>query len=343
MTSLVGHLRTVDDTVSAHAKTLCHALGRAGHQTARRSACRRGARPRLPPADRTSSSASAAAAGDAVEQLKNSPNPAVRRTAIHLLREFGGNDALGELARAPRRPRSERATRSRSARSSTSAPTSPSPCSSRRSSSGSAHSRDAITADRSSRFATSAPCRCSRTSSARREYRRRAADGLRRRAVDALGAIGGTDAVDALKHALHDGEWWAPAAHGRDPHRRRQRAPARSARRKPRVVLQEASTSGCARSSDRRHGSSCAREEGASVIDHNRRVQLADELLRRFAVGAAGRAALLGRASAGDAEHGGLRRVSRRSSSAQQRRLPLASSAASSLSATCPCPRRAGR
>jgi HEAT repeat protein len=32
-----------------------------------------------------------------VERLKNSPNPAVRRTAIYLLREFGGSDALPEL------------------------------------------------------------------------------------------------------------------------------------------------------------------------------------------------------------------------------------------------------
>ena len=33
-----------------------------------------------------------------VEQLKTSSNPAVRRTAIDLLRVFGGNEALPELA-----------------------------------------------------------------------------------------------------------------------------------------------------------------------------------------------------------------------------------------------------
>jgi HEAT repeat protein len=32
-----------------------------------------------------------------VERLKSSPNPAVRRTAIYLLREFGGTDALPDL------------------------------------------------------------------------------------------------------------------------------------------------------------------------------------------------------------------------------------------------------
>ena len=39
-----------------------------------------------------------AAGRQSVEQLKNSPNPAVRRTAIDLLRVFGGREALPELA-----------------------------------------------------------------------------------------------------------------------------------------------------------------------------------------------------------------------------------------------------
>lgn len=39
-----------------------------------------------------------AAGRQSVEQLKHSPNPAVRRTAIDLLRVFGGQEALAELA-----------------------------------------------------------------------------------------------------------------------------------------------------------------------------------------------------------------------------------------------------
>jgi hypothetical protein len=39
-----------------------------------------------------------AAGRQSVEKLKNSPNPAVRRTAIDLLRAFGGQEALPELA-----------------------------------------------------------------------------------------------------------------------------------------------------------------------------------------------------------------------------------------------------
>ena len=51
MPSMVGHLRTVDDDVSELAKALCHALGRGGHHPAAgRSAGRRGARTRVPPA-----------------------------------------------------------------------------------------------------------------------------------------------------------------------------------------------------------------------------------------------------------------------------------------------------
>jgi hypothetical protein len=39
-----------------------------------------------------------AAGRQSVEQLKNAPNPAVRRTAVDLLRVFGGHEALPELA-----------------------------------------------------------------------------------------------------------------------------------------------------------------------------------------------------------------------------------------------------
>jgi HEAT repeat protein len=38
-----------------------------------------------------------AAGRQSVEQLKGSANPAVRRTAVHLLREFGGSEALPDL------------------------------------------------------------------------------------------------------------------------------------------------------------------------------------------------------------------------------------------------------
>ena len=48
-------------------------------------------------ASRRSSSRSARSGRQEIERLKTSPNPAVRRTAIYLLREFGGSEALPEL------------------------------------------------------------------------------------------------------------------------------------------------------------------------------------------------------------------------------------------------------
>jgi HEAT repeat protein len=94
---VVLHLRKADDHGVAAAARLCHTLGRAAvrplaealaveeHHRAIRSL--REILLEFGAVGRTS-----------VEQLKNSPNPAVRRTAIDLLRVFGGDEALPELA-----------------------------------------------------------------------------------------------------------------------------------------------------------------------------------------------------------------------------------------------------
>jgi len=239
MTSLVGHLRTVDDTLSAHAKTLCHALGApvikplaealAGEERGR--AFRR----------LTDILVSFGSLGrDAVEQLKNSPNPAVRRTAIHLLREFGGNDALGELVPLldDRDPNVQR----EAIRAIVNIGTNESFAILERALvSGSAPSREAITGSLVSiRDERAVPLFTHILRS--RDYRRRLRT-VYDAALSALGAIGGSDAVAALKHALHDGEWWAPLRTAAI------RAAAASALRQigtPEAagVLQEASTSG---------------------------------------------------------------------------------------------------
>jgi HEAT repeat protein len=87
----------VDDAAAELAKELCHALGGGTIRPLAESlaAEERGrAFRRL-----TDILVSFGSRGrDAVEQLKQSANPAVRRTAIHLLSKFGGNDALTELA-----------------------------------------------------------------------------------------------------------------------------------------------------------------------------------------------------------------------------------------------------
>jgi hypothetical protein len=206
MASLVGHLRTVDDTVFEQAKAVCQALGPAVIKPLAEAlaAEERGrAYRRL-----TDILVSFGSLGrDAVEQLKNSANPAVRRTAIHLLREFGGNDALGELA--PLLEDRDQNVQREAIRAIVNIGTDESFAILERALvGGSAPSREAITGSLVSiRDERAVPLfgHILRT----REYRRSLRtvyDG----AVSALGAIGGTEAVGALKHALHDGEWWAP-------------------------------------------------------------------------------------------------------------------------------------
>jgi len=206
MASLVGHLRTVDDSLSEHAKALCHGLGPAVIKPLAEAlaAEERGrAFRRL-----TDILVSFGSRGrDAVEQLKNSANPAVRRTAIHLLREFGGNDALGELT--PLLDDRDQNVQREAIRAIVNIGTNESfSILERALVSGNAPSRDAITSSLVSiRDERAVPLFAHILR--HREYRRSLRtvyDG----AISALAAIGGSEAVDALKHALHDGEWWAP-------------------------------------------------------------------------------------------------------------------------------------
>jgi hypothetical protein len=94
---IVVHLRKVDEWEVAPLNTLSHAIGpRIVRPLAEALAVEDNARAirRL----RELLLGFGAAGRQSVEQLKNSPNPAVRRTAIDLLRVFGGRDALPELA-----------------------------------------------------------------------------------------------------------------------------------------------------------------------------------------------------------------------------------------------------
>lgn len=91
------HLRTADDAQAEEYSRLCHSLGStivrsltdALLKEEHPAAIRRmgGLLARFGPAGRR-----------AVEHLKNSPNPAIRRTAVSLLRAVGGPEALTELA-----------------------------------------------------------------------------------------------------------------------------------------------------------------------------------------------------------------------------------------------------
>jgi HEAT repeat protein len=96
MRHIVSHLATVDETQFERIKTMCVSIGEViVRPLAEALATEERARPR----DRLTSVliAFGASGRHEVERLKNSPNAAVRRTAIYLLREFGGSDALPEL------------------------------------------------------------------------------------------------------------------------------------------------------------------------------------------------------------------------------------------------------
>jgi len=94
---VVLHLRKTDDRGVKSLTKLCHAVGPAlVRPLAEALAVEENNRAMR--ALREILLAFGAAGRQSVEQLKSSPNPAVRRTAIDLLRVFGGHEALPELA-----------------------------------------------------------------------------------------------------------------------------------------------------------------------------------------------------------------------------------------------------
>jgi HEAT repeat protein len=96
MRQIVGHLATIDDTQFRRAQAICLSMGEGMVRPLAEALAveeRTRTRERL-----TAILLGFGAIGRReVEQLKSSANPAVRRTAIYLLREFGGSEALPEL------------------------------------------------------------------------------------------------------------------------------------------------------------------------------------------------------------------------------------------------------
>ncbi|HEY7285632.1 MAG TPA: HEAT repeat domain-containing protein [Vicinamibacterales bacterium] len=142
-----------------------------------------------------------------VEKLKHSTNPAVRRTAIHLLREFGGSEALPELTEllGDNEPQVQR----EAVRAILNIGTDQAfDILQRALTTGSERSRDAIVQSISSvRDERAAPLFA---------YVLRTVDhrgplaSLYLRAIESLGALKDAKAVEALKESLYRGEWWAP-------------------------------------------------------------------------------------------------------------------------------------
>ncbi|HWF85003.1 MAG TPA: HEAT repeat domain-containing protein, partial [Vicinamibacterales bacterium] len=96
MRHIVTHLGTIDDTQFERVKTMCVSLGEVLVRPLAEALSieeRGRTRERL-----TSILLAYGVIGRrTVERLKNSPNAAVRRTAIYLMREFGGTEALPDL------------------------------------------------------------------------------------------------------------------------------------------------------------------------------------------------------------------------------------------------------
>ncbi len=150
-----------------------------------------------------------------VEQLKNATNPAVRRTAIDLLRVFGGNDALPELESCSATPTSR---------------CSAMPCGrSLQIGTDAAYvvlnvdwpqARATRSCSSWSRCATTRPPLCSATSwTSTPPSGANAATHLH--VIEALGALGAHGRSTAsLRTALYRGIWWAPKRDGGHSRRR---------------------------------------------------------------------------------------------------------------------------
>ena len=202
-----SHLQTLNDEDFQQAKTFCHTLGPAvikplAEVLAMEDRAR--VRQRL-----TELLLSFGAMGrQSAEQLRHSPNPSVRRTAVYLLREFGGDEALPELESllddAEPHVRREairgifRIGTDRAYEVLHKALTS-----------GTSRSRENIMREMGSfRDERAIPLFCYIIGHV--DHRGRLQE-VYLRAITALGTLGGPEAVQALKTALYRGEWWAPA------------------------------------------------------------------------------------------------------------------------------------
>ena len=147
------------------------------------------------------------AAGRAVvEQLRQSPNPAVRRTAVDLLRLFGGEDALPELATMLRDgdPQVQREA-VRAIVHTGSAEAVAVLKAAIQSGAASAPIVDELIALRDERVV---PILCSVLSAGKP---RGTLVNLHTQIIDALGALGGhPESAHILRTVLYRGEWWAP-------------------------------------------------------------------------------------------------------------------------------------
>ena len=199
------HLRASDDASYARFKTLCHAIGPSiipalaevlsAEQDAR-------SRRRL----REILLGFGARGREGVRQLMNAPNWEVRRTAAYLLREFGGTEGLKELI--PLLTDSEPLVQREAVQGLVmNGSDEASKILMQAIMSASGRTRETLVNELTSmRDERAAPV----FSYLVRHMDRRKENRLYQSSVEALGTYGGPDAVDALKSALYQGDFWSP-------------------------------------------------------------------------------------------------------------------------------------
>jgi hypothetical protein len=206
MTHVVTHLRSVDDSAVEQLQQLCYMVGPSIVKALAEAIAnekRAVARQRF-----TQLLLGFGAAGkNAVEQLRASQNPAVRRTAIHLLREFGGSEALPDLTTLldDKEPHVQR----EAVRAILSIGSDEAYAELQRAlATGSNETREVLTTalvamrnERAIPLFEFIVRKIDRKGPLRSVYLR---------AVESLGALKAEHTVDLLKEALYAGEWWAP-------------------------------------------------------------------------------------------------------------------------------------
>ena len=205
MKHVAAHLRTASDGAFARFERLCHAIGTplvaplaealSAEQDSR-------SRRRL----RDVLVGFGAQGRDVVQQLMSAPNWEVRRTAAFLLREFGGSEGLRELI--PLLTDSEPLVQREAIQGlmlNGSDEAAVILLNALQGSSGRA--RQTLVQELAGiRDAKAAPLLCYLV----RTLKRSAFPQVYRSAIESLGTLADPASVDALKEALHRGEWWAP-------------------------------------------------------------------------------------------------------------------------------------
>ncbi len=206
MSHVVSHLRSVDDTVAEKLDALLHLAGPTVLKALAEALAiekRAAVRQRF-----TQILLGFGSAGrNAVEQLRGSANPAVRRTAIHLLREFGGTEALPDLTTLldDAEPQVQR----EAVRAILSIGTEEAYAELQRAlATGTNQTREALTgalvAMRSERAIPLFEY------IVRKIDRKGPLRAVYLRALESLGALKAEQTVELLREALYSGEWWAP-------------------------------------------------------------------------------------------------------------------------------------